>query len=372
MTKKLLSLLLFGLFLLPLLAQEIVFERYESGIDIWVIMPYDIVLFGGGDESAEYQLSTQIKDSRGKQVAVDEQILEIPNRDWLKSTAIPIRQSHDLPTGSYTLNIALRNRKLGDKQNFERSFNVGSKATEIGQAYLIAEREGFHYIPATLAMRELQSLLLRISYGVQAQSLRLSIDGSRHDFELSQSPFELDLKEFTRQDSIADLGIDITEMNIRYQLEPLLYRPWFSFGTRYSLKDQLDQLRYIATQNEWQTLRKVPKDKYQYAIESFWQANDPTPGTIRNENRDLFNQRVLHADEKFTIHKRMQGWKSDRGRIYIKFGEPDQISTDAFPIGRAPSISWHYYRLNRVFVFTDERGFGQYNLRNKDDEYLDY
>lgn len=371
MAKKALSLLLFGLLLLPLLAQEIIFERYESGIEIWIILPYELVHFGSGDASADYQISTQIKDSRGKQVAVNEQILQIPNRTWLQGTAIPIQQSHDLPTGSYSLNVALRNRKLGDKQNYERSFNVGSQATEIGQAYLFATREGFRYIPATMAMQELQSLLLRISFAVDAQSLRLSIDGKRHDFELLHSPFELDLKEFAPQDSISELSLDITELNIRYQLEPLLYRPWFSFGTRYSLKDQLDQLRYVASQNEWQVLRKVPKSKYHNAIESFWQANDPSPGTIRNENRDLFNQRVLAADERFSIHKRMQGWKSDRGRIYIKFGEPDQITTDAFPIGRAPSISWHYFRLNRIFVFTDERGFGQYNLWNKDDEYND-
>lgn len=371
MAKRLFSLLLLGLLLLPLLAQEIIFERYESGIEIWIILPYELVHFGSEDTLAEYQLSTQIKDSRGKQVAVNEQTLEIPNWDWLQGAAIPVQQSHNLPTGSYSLSVTLRNRKLGDKQNYERSFNVGSQATEIGQAYLIAKREGFSYIPSTMAMDELQSLLFRISFAVEAQSLRLTIDGIRHDFELPESPFELDLKEIAPQDSIADLSIDLTERNIRYQLEPLLYRPWFSFSTRYSLKDQLDQLRYVASQNEWRVLSRVPKNKYHNAIESFWQANDPTPGTIRNENRDLFNQRVLQADERFTLHKRLKGWKSDRGRIYIKFGEPDQITTDAFPIGRAASISWHYFRLNRVFVFTDERGFGQYTLRNKDDEYDD-
>ncbi|MCB5270388.1 MAG: GWxTD domain-containing protein [Candidatus Cloacimonetes bacterium] len=371
MAKKLFSLLLWGLFLLPLLAQEIIFERYESGIDIWIILPYELILFGAEDAGAEYQVSTQIKDSRGKQVAVNEQTLEIPKRDWLQDAAIPVQQTHNLPTGSYTLNVTLRNRKLGDKQNYERSFNVGSQATEIGQAYLIAEREGFHYIPSTMALDKLQSLLLRISFAVDVQSLRLTIDGSRNDFDLLESPFEIDLKELAQRDTIEDLNIALTEMNIRYQLEPLLYRPWFSFGTRYSLKDQLNQLRYVASQNDWRVLSRVPKNKYHNAIESFWQANDPTPGTIRNENRELFNQRVLQADEKFTLHKRLQGWKSDRGRIYIKFGDPDQITTEAFPIGRAPSISWHYFRLNRVFVFADERGFGQYTLRNKDEEYYD-
>jgi hypothetical protein len=93
---------------------------------------------------------------------------------------------------------------------------------------------------------------------------------------------------------------------------------------------------------------------------------------VRNENRERFYSRVLRADELFTIHKRLSGWRSDRGRIHIKFGEPEQIVNNAFPIGEAPSIKWYYYRLNRLFIFTDERGYGHYTLRNKDEEYPEH
>ncbi len=369
--KKTLSLLLFCLFLLPLTAQELVVENYESGVDLWILLPYELFHFARDEESAEYQISIQIKNSRRQQVAVFEEALDIPKADWLQGTAIPIHQHHKLATGNHELNLTLRNRKLGDRQNFEHSFAVGTRFTEIGQAYLIAEREAFSYIPGNMDMSELGALKLKLSFATQADLLTIGIAGEMHEYTAPQSPFELDLKEFAQGDSIPDLKLALTEANIRYDLEPLLYNPWFSFNSRYSLKDQLDQLRYVATQNEWRVLSRVPKEKYADAIESFWQANDPTLGTIRNENREYFYQRVLKADELFTIHKRLTGWKSDRGRIYIKFGEPDQIVNDTFPIGRPPSISWHYFRLNRVFVFTDERGFGQYRLRNKDDEYLD-
>ena len=53
------------------------------------------------------------------------------------------------------------------------------------------------------------------------------------------------------------------------------------------------------------------------------------------------------------------------GRIYIIYGEPDQILSDVFPVGRLPSITWYYYSLNKVFVFYDFRGYGNYELRNK-------
>jgi GWxTD domain-containing protein len=353
-------------------AVEVVVENYDSGVDIWLLLPYDSFIFGAGDAVAEYQLSTQIKDGRGKQAAVNETQLAIPRYSWLQGTAVPLLQQYDLGPGNYELNLSLRNRKLGDRRNFSRQFRVGTQKTEIGQAYVLATREGFRYIPGILDLRELESLILRQSFSIAARRISLQLDEQRVDISYPQSPWEQEIISIAQSDSLAELSLSITEDNIRYEMEALLYKPWFSFNARYSAKDQLAQIRYIATQNEWQILRKVPDSKLAEAIESYWQAHDPTPGTLRNENREQFYSRVLRADELFTIHRRLTGWKSDRGRIYIKFGEPEQIVNNAFPIGEPPSIRWHYFRLNLSFLFTDDRGFGQYNLRNKDEEYQDF
>lgn len=372
MLRRILFSIILVLGLIPLMGQEIMFETYDHGTDIWILLPYDLFHFGNNEDVAQYQVSLQIKNSRGSQVATDETQIMIPNREWLHGTAIPIRRSYDLSTGTHNLNLSLRNRKLGDKQNFNKSFNVGSQATELGQAYVIATRDDFSYIPENLELHNLQSLKLVHSFAIGASRLILELDQVKQLYDDPQSPVEIDLTSLAEGDSISSLRLSLDEMNIRYQIEPLLYRPWFSFNHRYSLKDQMEQIRYIANQNEWRVLRKVAANKHSDAIESFWQAKDPSPGTLRNEYREYFYQRVLYADEHFTIHSRLKGWKSDRGRIYIKFGEPDQIINDAFPIGRAPSITWHYFRLNRSFIFADERGFGQYRLRNKDEEYKDF
>jgi GWxTD domain-containing protein len=347
-------------------------EVYEGGTDIWVLVPYEEFRFGGDEDEALYQISLQILGPRGKQVFSEESQLVVPQRQWLVGSAIPIKRRVDLATGKHQLNLILRNRKLGNKQSFQRSFPVGSQYTELGQAYIIASREGFSYIPEHLSLRNLESLQLYHRFSINADILHLDLDGSKTSIPSPTSPLELELLTLAETDSIATIALSLDEENIRYRLEPLLYKPWFSYNMRYSLKDQLDQLRYIANQNEWRVLSKISKDRYADAIESFWQAKDPSPGTLRNENREYFYQRVLHADEKFSIHKRLKGWKSDRGRIYIKFGEPDQIVSDAFPIGKAPSITWHYFSNNRSFVFTDEHGFGQYRLRNKDEEYMEF
>nr|MDK2851251.1 hypothetical protein [Candidatus Cloacimonadota bacterium] len=372
MKKKIINFWFFVVILLPLFGQEMVVENYETGVDIWILVPYDIFRFPRDAEQAEYQVSIQIQDAQNKQVTVAERKLTVPNQDWLQGSAIPIYQQLTLSAGNYSLNMTLRNRQLGDRHNFIRNFLVSRQITEIGQAYIIAERDGFEYVPANPMSRYLDKMTLRLSYGLDIDKIILNLDKQSYNFIDPQSPFELEVMDYAVPDSTSKLSLTLFQQNVCYNLEPLYYGQWFSFNQRYSLKDQIDQLRYIASQNEWRVLSKVSKDKYADAIESFWQAHDPTPGTIRNENRELFYQRVIKADELFTIHRRMVGWKSDRGRIYIKFGEPDQIVNDSFPIGKPPSIIWHYFRLNRVFVFVDERGFGQYKLRNTEDEYIDF
>ncbi len=360
------------LMVLSLSAMEMVVENYASGVEIWLLVPYDLFLFGAEENNTEYSISIQLLNASGKQIAVDEEELGIPRRSWLQSSAIPLRRHYQLDPGNYLLNVILRNRKLGDRHSFEKNFNIGTQYTQIGQVYAIARREDFSYVPEALDLGGMQELRLKQSFSITVQRLILKLDNQELVFEYPISPWEVNLKELVASDSLQTLQVSILEDNIRYNMDALTYRPWFSFNARYSAKDQLDQIRYVATQNEWRVLSKVPKAKIPDALESYWQAHDPTPGTLRNENREQFYSRVLRADEQFTIHKRLKGWRSDRGRIYIKFGEPEQIVNDAFPIGEAPSIRWLYYRLNREFIFTDEKGYGQYTLRNKDEEYLDY
>ncbi|HQQ67810.1 MAG TPA: GWxTD domain-containing protein [Candidatus Cloacimonadota bacterium] len=367
---KTLSLLLLALCIASLSALEIMVESYDTSTEIWLLLPYDLFLFGSGE--SEYQLSTQIKDAKGKQVAVREEQILIPRKQWLDRTAIPMLQQYQLKPGSYQLNLSLRNKKMGDRRNYSKTFRIGTRRTEIGQPYVIAQRENIRFIPEVINVAEYDSLTLRQSFSVPIRQISVSLDSLTYDFPYPQSPCVLDLKPLATTDSIGSLKLSLFEGNIRYDMDALVYQPWFSFNALFSPKDQLAQIRYIADQNEWQVLRKVPEDKIPEAIESYWQAKDPSPGTIRNEYRERFYSRVLKAEEQFTIHKRLRGWKSDRGRIYIKFGEPEQIVINAFPMGEAPSIRWYYYRLNRTFIFTDERGYGQYTLRNKDEEYLDH
>jgi len=94
-----------------------------------------------------------------------------------------------------------------------------------------------------------------------------------------------------------------------------------------ALKKWLDEdVSYIITDAEKSTFKalKTDEEREQF-IESFWLRRDPTPDTIDNEYRDDHYERIAYANEHFASG--IPGWKSDRGRIYIMYGKPDEIES---------------------------------------------
>jgi len=349
-------------------AQEIIFERYEQGTDFWVIVPYNSIIFKKNTDRVSYQLAIEIRDAKKKLAASFGQTLAIPKRDWLKDTALPVRFSARLEPGKYDATLQLRNLVLGGKTKLKKSFTLG-KLTEIGQAYLLVSKDGLTFLPQSLDLAglDIQTCEIVQSFSVKADSIAIDADESRLVQKSPSSPMRTSL---LRDGCLpGKVNVSFYEGNIHYRMDAFMYSPWFSYNLRYNFKDQLQQLRYLANQNEWKSLSALPEKRMSEGIELFWQSRDPSPGTIRNEAREDFYGRVLKADEMFTVHKKLKGWSSDRGRIYIKFGEPDEILFDVLPLGVYPSIVWIYYKENLEFVFSDTGGFGQYKLRNKDAEY---
>ena len=81
---------------------------------------------------------------------------------------------------------------------------------------------------------------------------------------------------------------------------------------------------YIITKNEKEAflLLKTCEDRWQFVV-NFWQQRDTNPNTEVNEFRDEYYQRMAYANEHFASG--IQGWKTDRGKIYILYGEPNKI-----------------------------------------------
>jgi GWxTD domain-containing protein len=87
---------------------------------------------------------------------------------------------------------------------------------------------------------------------------------------------------------------------------------------------------YIITDEERAAFKQLSNDEERdNFIEAFWQRRDPTPDTEENEYKEEHYQRIAYANEHFAAG--VAGWRTDRGRIYIVYGKPDE--TDSHPSG---------------------------------------
>ena len=85
-----------------------------------------------------------------------------------------------------------------------------------------------------------------------------------------------------------------------------------------------EDVAYIITNEERTAFRQLTtNDEREHFIEQFWERRDPTPGTAENEFKEEHYRRIAYANEHFA--EKVPGWKTDRGRIYIMYGPPDDI-----------------------------------------------
>jgi GWxTD domain-containing protein len=161
----------------------------------------------------------------------------------------------------------------------------------------------------------------------------------------------------------------------------------------------------LLSQEQAYNFRQLSRGEKEAKLDQIWHNVDPTPDTAENELRRDFRERVAYANAHYTVFDK--GMFSDRGRIWIQFGEPDDIQIERLPVsdktlgyvvdGQIPQSSkdlltkpdqgvvdtrpyeiWTYHlrghemvprhRMNEVaagmkFVFIDEQGYGDYTLR---------
>jgi GWxTD domain-containing protein len=96
-----------------------------------------------------------------------------------------------------------------------------------------------------------------------------------------------------------------------------------------------EDVRWIITDEERAAFKQLSNDEErEQFIEQFWLRRDPTPDTAENEYKEEHYRRIAYANEHFAAG--VQGWRTDRGRIYIMYGKADEI--DSHPSGGS------YYR----------------------------
>lgn len=130
------------------------------------------------------------------------------------------------------------------------------------------------------------------------------------------------------------------------------------FASERTYQERVRQLIWVATQAEIQRLLAAPVAARESLWNAFWRERDQTPTTVENEAERIYFERIDYCEQHFRHGDK--GYRSDRARVYVKYGPPDYIESLPFEREANAYEKWYYYGLNLTFVFYDVSGFGEF------------
>jgi GWxTD domain-containing protein len=134
------------------------------------------------------------------------------------------------------------------------------------------------------------------------------------------------------------------------------------------IENHFSQIRYILPQQAINDFKSLTLEGKRNFLITFWVSIDPDPETPQNELWIEYFKKVEYVNQKYGSSL-IQGWKTDRGRIYLKYGKPDEVEYYPVTSNDKPYEIWQYYKPEHMrFIFVDEEGFGRYRLIYSSDE----
>lgn len=122
---------------------------------------------------------------------------------------------------------------------------------------------------------------------------------------------------------------------------------------------------YLQDSGERNVYDKLSVDGKRNYMRQFWEKRDPTPGTPVNEAMVAYYRLFAEANRRFRESGAgdTPGWRSDRGRIFLKYGTPEETLRRPVSEDSPPFEVWKYSRPRQLkYVFLDETGLGNYQL----------
>jgi GWxTD domain-containing protein len=94
-------------------------------------------------------------------------------------------------------------------------------------------------------------------------------------------------------------------------------------------RDILVEARILLSDSEYAIFQTMSLGEQEGMMSEFWKRIDPTPHTALNEKYETFTRRLRSADARFGGDVR--GALTDRGQIFIRYGQPDDIVNQSIP-----------------------------------------
>lgn len=146
--------------------------------------------------------------------------------------------------------------------------------------------------------------------------------------------------------------------------ESISFRVWKPFFESDRYIERVRQTAYISSAGEEKKLLTARVAERESLWNEFWESKDPTPEDGVNEFMIEYFDRIDFANKNFSRGSLLEGWRTDRGKVYIILGPPDYIVDEPFnPAGDAYQI-WYYYEKGYNLIFVQRYITGDYVLQN--------
>ena len=122
-------------------------------------------------------------------------------------------------------------------------------------------------------------------------------------------------------------------------------------------------LKYMESDSVIDSLLDFKKKDYAKILFNYWKRFDPTPETSFNELMNEYYSRIDYTLKHFSSLSGKRGFDTDRGKIFILYGKPSELERTSNQFGKVVE-TWIYKNPERKFLFIDETGTGEYQLKN--------
>lgn len=140
----------------------------------------------------------------------------------------------------------------------------------------------------------------------------------------------------------------------------------FAGMTAEELSDEFREAQYYAKSDELKRFKQLTtQESKRDFLAKFWSDVENGVGGRNSISRPEYLRRIGVANQRYHGFGK-EGWQTDRGRVYLVYGEPDEVERFPSSIDSKPYEIWHFYNIESgvEFDFVDRTGFGNYVLVN--------
>jgi GWxTD domain-containing protein len=150
------------------------------------------------------------------------------------------------------------------------------------------------------------------------------------------------------------------------------FRVWKPFFESKRFEERVRQMYYIAGSGEINKMLNAKLEERKKLWNEFWESKDPTPGDSINEFQISYFERVDFANRNFSRGSLFEGWRTDRGKIYIILGAPDYVEAEPYSNANPEYYAyeiWYYYEKGYELIFVQRYLTSEYELLNPPPEF---